>query len=110
MSTRKKVWMTDSPMEMIVTMSEGNPGAMSVLMKLFSSEPHGFIFGLHLDDMNIRGPQIWLGFKDFAGEDLEKFKQALKDRSKEMVDLINKEYLLSGEKEMAVTSGASFSR
>jgi hypothetical protein len=104
---RDKITMNMSGMDLAVVMSEGNPGAMSVLSQLMLKiEDLTVILGL--DDMNIRGSQIWVAFKDFAGEDIEKLKEAVKSRNKDLVDIVNKECASYGE--IAVTSGASFTR
>lgn len=89
---RQKIELTMDTMDTIRIMSEGNPGAISVIMKLMENDPDKGIFKiLDLDDMNIRGSQIWVGYKDHCGQDLEKFKQAIHDRDPEMVRTINRE-------------------
>lgn len=100
---RIRIEMTDTPADMLLKMCEGNIGALSVLTEIMINDVYGFLTALHLDDMNIRGPQIWIGYKDYAREDLGKFIEAVKSRDPEMVALINREY----KDEVAVTSGAS---
>jgi hypothetical protein len=56
--------------------------------------------------MNIRGSQIWVGYKDFAHEDINVFKEALLKRDEEMVNMINDECASYGE--IAVTHGGSY--
>ena len=103
---RTPISLSDSTMDMIVAMSEGNPGALTVLMGMLESDdPAAPIMILSLDDMNIRGTQIWVGYKDHCGEDLAVFIQAIKDRELAMVQTINAN---SGINERAVISGASF--
>ncbi len=65
--------------------------------------------------MNIRGSQIWVGYKDHCKQDIEAFKTAISQRDQAMVDTINSECFqpdldYEGYKEKAVTSGASFTR
>ena len=105
---REKVQI-NGPMNLAVTMSEGNPGAASVIGQLLQDDT-GFMKLLGLDDMNIRGTQIWVGYKDHCGEDIEKFKAAIHERDADMVETINKECLYADFQEKAVTSGASFER
>ena len=108
--------LTGGVVSLLVQMSEGNPGAAGVLADLIKDDPEGgFMKVLHLDDMNIRGSQIWVGYKDHCGQDLEVFKKALVDRDQAMVDTINGECFqpdlgYEGYKEKAVPSGASFGR
>ena len=62
---RTPINLSDSTLDMIVAMSEGNPGALTVLMGMLESDnPAATMMILHLDDMNIRGTQIWVGYKD----------------------------------------------
>ncbi len=90
----------------ITTFSEGNPGALRVLLQLLES-PADLVLVLSLDDMNIRGSQIWIGYKDHCGEDMDAFREAIRSRDAKMVETINAN---SGSAEIAVTSGASFER
>lgn len=85
---RTKVELTMSTTDLLLLMSEGNPGAITVLMQLVVQDP---LLMLTLNDMNIRGSQIWVGYKDVCGEDLELFKQKVLDRDSAMVDAINAE-------------------
>jgi hypothetical protein len=95
-------------MDLMMAMSEGNPGALRVCMELVKSDPLlGPMWLIHLDDMNIRGTQIWIGYKDYCGEKLEKFITCIKERSQAMVDLINAEGRKGNHTALAVTSGGS---
>jgi hypothetical protein len=82
---RKKVELNWTTPQLITEMSEGNPGALSVLVEL------DLDLILDLDDMNIRGPQIWVGYKDHCGKSIERFKTLVRKRDKAMVDTINRE-------------------
>lgn len=108
---REAINLSDSTKDVVMKMAEGNPGAISVLTQLLNSDdPAALMLLLDLDDMNIRGSQIWVGYKDHCGEDLEKFTQAIRDRDRAMVDAINAECwrIKDGYREQAVTGGASF--
>lgn len=102
---RKRIQLNQTTQELVVLMSEGNPGAMMVLMELLSKDEHGLIKVLSLDDMNMRGEQIYLAYKDFADCDFEKFTKAIHERSEHMVAVVNTQ---TSTKEMAVTSGGSW--
>lgn len=114
---REAVRIDESFEDMLYKMSEGIIGAVRILVDILehykkSSEStvgEGLARILDLDDMNIRGTQIWIGFKDYCGKDLEKFIEACKNRDKGMIDFIND----IGERtqnhpHMAVEGGASF--
>ncbi len=102
---RKMIDVHGTTMDLLVEMSKGNPGAVSVLAPLLQKED-GLMDIMSLDDMNMRGSQIWLGYKDYAGCDIEKFQKAIKDRSPEMIRVVNKVNLLQ-DGERAVASGGS---
>ncbi len=71
---------TDSIMDAVIKMAEGNPGGLKVLMELMKEttgkiDPDvasGFILMLMLDTFNIRGPNIWCLYKDVCDQDLTK--------------------------------------
>ena len=78
----------------IYKISEGVPGAMVGITKLMESDEAGFMLLLGLDDMNIRGSQVWEAYKYLYNEDAKKFAETVKNRDKNMVDLICREKCL----------------
>jgi hypothetical protein len=86
---RKPIDFNQDIKEVIIQMCEGNPGALNVLSQLAFTEPELIAI---LDDMNIRGPQIWLGYKDHCGQQLERFTRCIRERDAAMLNTINKEY------------------
>ena len=83
---RRRMSLEDNP---IVVMSEGNPGATTVLVKFVQDDIMGLFDILNLDDMNIRGSQIWLAYKDYCGEDMELLKELVKGRDAGLVEAVN---------------------
>lgn len=73
---------------MFVIMCEGNVGALQVLMEL-AKQPEGLLRILDLDDMNMRGSQIWVAWKDHCKQDMPTFLKALQDRDLAMVETVN---------------------
>jgi hypothetical protein len=105
---RKEMELTMTGKDLIILMSEGNPGALTVLMSMLQKdETTGFASLLHLDDMNIRGTQIWVGYKDYCGEDMDKFLKCVMGRDKGMVAKINEAGRRGNHRHLTVTSGAS---
>lgn len=49
----------------------------------------GVILLCHLDDMNIRGSQIWIGYKYHCGQDLDRFMGCVTSRNEDMIAKIN---------------------
>lgn len=60
-------------------MCEGNPGAINVIMMLLKGPGGGIPEMLALDSMGIRGPMIWVGYKDICGENIEVFVKKVMD-------------------------------
>ena len=104
---RKRIELTDSMEDIICEMSEGNPGGLIVLMQLMTRDP--LIF-LHLDDMNIRGTQIWIGFKDCCKKNIDLFIKLINSRDENLVKGINIKASRQGTRDKAVTGGASCER
>lgn len=90
---REKINLEDNIEDVIFKMSEGNPGGLTVLIRLMKEFPDGLMLLLDLDDMNIRGPQIHVGFKDICGGDLNKFKELIVKRDTKLVNGINDEMM-----------------
>ncbi len=65
-----RITLNDTIQSTVVKMSDGNPGAMTVLMKLLQKE-HGIFKLLKLDTLGIYGSAIWVVYKDLLGEDID---------------------------------------
>jgi hypothetical protein len=52
---------------------------------------------LHLNDMNMRGSQIWVGYKDYCGEELSRFLECVRAHDPAMVAKVNEQCERSGE-------------
>ena len=108
-TARPKIEFNDTTLETMIKMSEGTPGAIVAIGNIVKSDELGPMLLLGLDDMNIRGSQIWVAYKDLYKENTDRFVKAIRNRDKNMVDFINQEIAtIGGEK--AVTGGASFDR
>jgi hypothetical protein len=76
MSSRIKL--EDSLVEAVTKMSEGNPGAVTVIMRMFKEgdkiDPQSFAGGfgavMLLDTFRIYGSRIWMLYKDVCREDI----------------------------------------
>ena len=74
---------------LISQMSEGNPGAINILMDMVFCGLDGY-FAIHeLDKMNIRGTQIWVAFKDYCHGDLDAFLESISNSDPKMLEAIN---------------------
>lgn len=73
-------------------MIDGNLGALSVCCKL-CEDIDGFVYLGLLDGLGFYGPDIWAAYKDYAGQDIEKLKEALKCQDKEMIHIVERERL-----------------
>lgn len=108
-TAREQIELNDSILTALVKMAEGVPGAIVGLSALLKADKTGGMLLLGLDDMNIRGSQVWEAYKYLYHENAERFAQAVSKRDPKMVDFINQEMASVGE-EKAVTGGASFDR
>lgn len=78
MNSKMRIELTDSGMDIIVKMAEGNPGAVRVLCEMLKDggaiDPDNSFGGLgallSLDTFGIYGSRIWVLYKDICGEDL----------------------------------------
>ncbi len=82
MNKNSRITLDMSVMDAAIAISEGNPGAASVCGQLLQ-DPSGM--GLldlcHLDDMALYGPNIWIGYKDICKEDIDLFREKIRNRS-----------------------------
>jgi hypothetical protein len=77
---------TDNVMSMVMKLSEGNPGALTVCMEAFQNvaeiDPIGALGGLapmlSMDTLGIYGSRIWMLYKDVCGERLPYFLAMLR--------------------------------
>jgi hypothetical protein len=89
---RRPIHWDDSLREVLLKMAEDNPSAMRVLLKILGKTgPGGLSLILQLDDMNIRGKQLWVGYRYHCDADLDRFVQCVKERDPEMIETINRE-------------------
>jgi hypothetical protein len=75
----------------ITRMVEGHLGAARVLAELYDGYGLGALMAMiDLDDMNMRGEQIWIAFKEWCREDLHLFITKVTERDPLMVECVNK--------------------
>ena len=73
-----KIQLTDNMNDVFFKMSQGNPGALTVLVQLLEQtpiiDPDALLKGLGsilaLDTLGIRGSEIWILYKDVCGESI----------------------------------------
>lgn len=63
--------------EMIFTISEGNPEAIRVMKEMLKN-PNGLMDILLLDSIDIRGSKIWLIYNDCCNQDMNKYNRTIK--------------------------------
>ena len=73
---RSKINSSMSLKEILLVMCEGNPGALNVLLQMMESHI-GLLNIFLLDTLDIRGPKIWMLYKDCSGQDMDKFYRTL---------------------------------
>ena len=86
MKAKNRIELTDNVFDIMTKMAEGNPGGLSVLMKLYTDsdaiDPDSALGGLGVildfDQMGIYGSNIWILFKDVCGQDVTKLVALLR--------------------------------
>ena len=64
---------------MLITMCDGNPGALTCMMEMIQHDTFSGIMDIMLfDSMGIYGSKIYMVWNDCCGRDMEKFKETLK--------------------------------
>lgn len=76
---------------LVTKLCDRNPGALNVLIELFKSGADGVECLQILDELKLHGSMIWVGYKDYCGQDLAKFKEAVKARDPLMLVKIKEE-------------------
>jgi hypothetical protein len=91
-------------MDMLTAMSDGNPGAITVLMfllrdggKIDTDDAFGGLGSiLTMDSLGIYGPSIWMLFKDVCGQSLMKMIAMLRAYQMGQLAGVTKEALMYG--------------
>ena len=78
MGTEDGITLND-PQEKMVDISEGNPGALSILVQLY---PYTEVID-YLHEYGPRGSGLWMLYKDSNGEDIEQLLVTLVGRMRE---------------------------
>lgn len=63
-------------MDMMMVMSEGNPGALNILMQMMQN-PRSMMDIFLLDSLDIRGSKIWMLYSDSCSKNPGKFNRTL---------------------------------
>ncbi len=72
----EKIKANMSMMDIIMVMSEGNPGALTILMQMIK-DPSGFLDILTCDSLEIRGSKLYMLWNDCCRRNYAKFKRTL---------------------------------
>lgn len=109
-STRTNLTIT-TPMDMIQTLADNNIGALTLLIRLASTNPDpldNVLLFLNLDDLNMRGEQVWVAFKYACDEDDKRFIEVVHSKDEAMIAKVNE--LCPRHPGEAVFAGASYKR
>lgn len=77
-NTNTRITADMSFQDMLITMSEGNPGALTCMMQMMNSDPMALLDILLFDSMGIYGSKIYMVWNDCCGRDMAKFKETIK--------------------------------
>ena len=73
---KEKLTADMSTMDMVMTMCEGNPGALNVIMQMMN-DPRSFMDILLCDSLDIRGSKLYMLHNDCCGRNNDKFNRTL---------------------------------
>jgi len=90
MNRNSKINMDMSTKDAIIALAEGNPGAITVLAQMVQ-DPRGAAAILHLDNLEIYGSKIWVGYKDHCKEDITTFINKVIARDEGLLETIRNE-------------------
>ena len=68
-----RITMDMSLFDVVFALSEGNPGALNVLMRYAQSTPLGILALLTFDTKRLYGARIWDLYSDICGQDIDRF-------------------------------------
>jgi hypothetical protein len=67
----------DTINDVIFKLSEGHPAAASVLAELLQDRVSGLFACMDIDDMDLRGPEIWFAYHEMCSGNLAEFRGRL---------------------------------
>lgn len=74
---KARIELTDTPINAIVKMSEGNPGAMSFMAQALKEPENLILIILPLDTLEIYGSKIYMLWNDACDRDIKKVKRVI---------------------------------
>ena len=63
--------------DMLIIMSEGNPGALTCMMQMIKFDPEALLDILLFDSIGIYGSKIYMLWNDCCDRDMKKFKETI---------------------------------
>jgi hypothetical protein len=108
-STRKSLTLESNLASMSSILADGNMAAFTLLLSMARDGDYmdTMLTFLGIDDLNLRGEQVYVAFKH-CNSDIPTFVEAVGKRDQALIDAVNKQVAVpSGEQAF---SGASFKR
>ena len=65
-------------LDKMISLSEGVPGAVTVLAQLYGEDMDGLVYIIDLEEQDIKGSNIWIAYKDVYDYDINKMKIGLR--------------------------------
>ena len=76
-NTNTRITTDMSMQDMLITMSEGNPGALICMIQMMNSDPMALLDIMLFDSIGIYGSKIYKVWNDCCGRDMGKFKETI---------------------------------
>lgn len=77
--------MADMIVEIMVEVSDGNPGAVTALAEMMNEDPVALFA---IQDSGLKGPQLWLAYKDYGEYDAQKTLHAIESEDEELAKVL----------------------
>ena len=79
MANNNRITSNMSMKDVLITMCDGNPGALTCMMQLIQNDPlTGLLDIMLFDSMGIYGSKIYMVWNDCCARNMEKFKETIK--------------------------------
>lgn len=104
----ERIQLSDTILTIIAKMSEGNPGAVTVMAELYKTgpltDPDAFVGELaallSLDSLNIYGSRIWMLYKDVCKQNILHMHAVLRAHQLGIITKTNLELAIKGEQKL----------
>ncbi len=82
---RDRIQLTSTTLDIAMSMGEGNPGALSLVMEILTGEPKNIFILLKCDAYRIYGSRLYMFWNDCCDRDINRMRQAIDEYNREEI-------------------------